>query len=103
MHTLHILIVHFFLASPKCSLYKKIDTDRVLCWNEATEDSGKTVFKAWEDRLGREKMVESDVDQELLFHVPLVAQVNDVCIHIHVLSKCIPEVYNNVGILLPVL
>ena len=29
-------------------------------------------------------MVESDVDQELLFHVPLVAQVNDVCIHIHV-------------------
>lgn len=60
------------IRTTKCSLYKKIDTDRVLCWNEAEEGTGKTVFKAWEDRLEREKCVDSDVDEELLFFVPLV-------------------------------
>ena len=54
------------------SLYQKIDIDRVLCWNEAEEGSGKTVFKAWEDRMDRDKTVESDVDPELLFHIPFV-------------------------------
>lgn len=63
------LVCSFF---PKSSLYKKIDTDRVLCWNEAEEGTGKTVFKAWEDRMEREKSVHSDVDQELLFYIPLV-------------------------------
>ena len=29
------------------SLYQKIDIDRVLCWNEAEEGSGKTVFCAF--------------------------------------------------------
>ena len=53
-----------------CSLYQKINTDGVMCWNEAEEGSGKMVFKAWEDRMDRDKMVESDVDPELLFHIP---------------------------------
>ena len=33
------------------SLYTRIDTMNVECLNEATADSGKKVFKAWEDRL----------------------------------------------------
>ena len=44
-----------------------------MCWNEAEEGSGRTVFKAWEDRMDRDEMLESDVDPELLFHIPLVS------------------------------
>ena len=35
----------------KYSLYLKIDTDRLECLNEEIPDSGKSVFKSWEDRL----------------------------------------------------
>ena len=73
------------------SLYQKIDTEKLECLNESEEGAGKTVFKAWEDRLDRDKVsvlqhartmytvtydnaleqfVESDVDEELLFYVP---------------------------------
>lgn len=38
------------------SLYTRIDIDNVECLNEAIEDSGKTVFKPWEERLDREKV-----------------------------------------------
>ena len=32
------------------SLYQKIDTLNVQCLNEAVEDSGKLVFKTWENK-----------------------------------------------------
>lgn len=38
------------------NLYQKIDKDRVECLNECQEGSGVTVFKAWEERLDREKV-----------------------------------------------
>ena len=38
------------------SLYLKIDTDRVVCLNEAEEESGKTVFKPWDQKLDKEKV-----------------------------------------------
>ena len=38
------------------SLYQKIDIDHVVCLNEEEEDSGKTIFKAWENRLDKEKV-----------------------------------------------
>ena len=38
------------------SLYQKIDIDHVICLNEEEEDSGKTIFKAWENRLDKEKV-----------------------------------------------
>ena len=38
------------------SLYQKIDIENVQCLNEVAENSGKTVFKAWEDRLSIDKV-----------------------------------------------
>lgn len=39
------------------SLYTKIDTHRVQCLNEAEEESGKLVFKAWDKRLDKEQVI----------------------------------------------
>ena len=47
------------------SLYKKIDLYKVQCMNEAEDGSGKEVFKAWEQRLDRNK-VSRDVTLKLL-------------------------------------
>ncbi|ESN90624.1 hypothetical protein HELRODRAFT_108687 [Helobdella robusta] len=52
------------------SLYSKIDIYKVQCLNEAVDESGRLVFKAWHERTDRSKFVESDVDQELLFNIP---------------------------------
>ncbi|KAL7646773.1 UNVERIFIED_CONTAM: hypothetical protein RMT77_002028 [Armadillidium vulgare] len=57
------------------SLYKKIDLTNVECLNEAVENSGKDVFKPWEERLSTEKFVESDVDEELLYNIPFTDQI----------------------------
>ncbi|BET02691.1 unnamed protein product [Nesidiocoris tenuis] len=57
------------------SLYSKIDIDNVECLNETVEDSGKTIFKPWEDRLNVEKYVESDADEELLINIPFTGNV----------------------------
>ncbi|XP_075729135.1 PITH domain-containing protein CG6153 isoform X1 [Rhipicephalus microplus] len=57
------------------SLYSKIDLDNVECLNEKEEGSGKLVFKPWEQRLDREKYVDSDVDEELLFNIPFTGNV----------------------------
>nr|CAD7196894.1 unnamed protein product [Timema douglasi]CAD7571577.1 unnamed protein product [Timema californicum] len=61
------------------SLYSKIDLENMECLNEKIENSGKDVFKAWEDRLNFEKviptLVESDVDEELLFNIPFTGNV----------------------------
>jgi hypothetical protein len=38
------------------SLYQKIDLENVSCLNEEIDDSGKTVFKAWEDRKNRDQV-----------------------------------------------
>ena len=39
-----------------CSLYQKINTERLECLNEAVEGSGKTVFKSWDDRMDKTKV-----------------------------------------------
>ncbi|GAB1598298.1 PITH domain-containing protein 1-like [Argonauta hians] len=57
------------------NLYLKIDTNRILCLNEAVEDSGKHVFKPWNERRSKEKYVESDVDEELIFNIPFTGHV----------------------------
>ncbi|XP_075525962.1 PITH domain-containing protein CG6153 isoform X3 [Dermacentor variabilis] len=62
-------------AGLQYSLYSKIDLDNVQCLNEVKEGSGKLVFKPWEKRLDREKYVESDADEELLFNIPFTGNV----------------------------
>ena len=44
------------LASCVGSLYQKIDMERLECLNESEEGSGKTVFKAWDDRQDKTKV-----------------------------------------------
>ncbi|CAH1183690.1 unnamed protein product [Phaedon cochleariae] len=57
------------------SLYNKIDKEHLECLNETIEGSGKTIFKAWEDRLNFDIFVESDADEELLFNIPFTGNV----------------------------
>ena len=38
------------------SLYSKIDMDNLECLNETQEESGKTIFKPWEQRLNYENV-----------------------------------------------
>jgi hypothetical protein len=35
----------------------KIDTEKVTCLNETVEDSGKLVFKPWDKRMDKEKVI----------------------------------------------
>lgn len=39
------------------NLYQKIDIGNVECLNEYEEGSGVTVFKPWESRLDRDKVI----------------------------------------------
>ncbi|XP_017787604.1 PREDICTED: PITH domain-containing protein GA19395 [Habropoda laboriosa] len=57
------------------NLYQKIDIENIECLNECEEGSGAVVFKPWENRLDRNKYVESDVDNELLFNIPFTGNV----------------------------
>ncbi|CAK9816171.1 PITH domain-containing protein GA19395 [Anthophora quadrimaculata] len=57
------------------SLYNKIDKENIECLNECEEGSGVFVFKPLEDKLDRNKYVESDVDNELLFNIPFTGNV----------------------------
>ena len=49
------------MSHPCNSLYQKIDTEKLECLNESEEGSGKTVFKAWDDRLDKTKVIISAV------------------------------------------
>ncbi|XP_052868240.1 PITH domain-containing protein GA19395 [Anopheles cruzii] len=57
------------------SLYEKIDLSNVECLNEEVENTGKSVFKAYNERLNYDKFVTSDADEELLFNIPFTGNI----------------------------
>eukprot|EP01111_Echinosteliopsis_oligospora_P012027 TRINITY_DN4086_c0_g1_i3.p1 TRINITY_DN4086_c0_g1~~TRINITY_DN4086_c0_g1_i3.p1 ORF type:complete len:204 (+),score=33.66 TRINITY_DN4086_c0_g1_i3:83-694(+) len=53
------------------SLFQKIATERVTCFNESVSGSGKNVFKPFDQRHDKVKYLESNEDDaELLLHIP---------------------------------
>jgi len=57
------------------SLFRRIDKENLTCLNERQDGSGKTIFKPWEERVVMDTVVESDVDEELLFNIPFTGNV----------------------------
>jgi len=57
------------------SLYMKIDMENMVCLNEESEGSGKSVFRPFEERLDFSKFVKSDADEELLFNIPFTGNI----------------------------
>ncbi|KAG7218648.1 hypothetical protein INR49_019965 [Caranx melampygus] len=56
-------------------LYSRIDLEKLQCLNESRDGDGKLVFKPWDQRQERDKYVESDADEELLFNIPFTGCV----------------------------
>lgn len=52
-----------------------VDLDKVRCLNEEFPNTGKLVFKAYDQRFDKAKYVASDCDGELLLIVPFTSSV----------------------------
>jgi hypothetical protein len=53
------------------SLYQHINFDNITTLNESIPKSGKSIVKkTWVERLEEQPELESDVDEQLLIHVP---------------------------------
>lgn len=52
------------------TLYNRISHAGIRTLNESEDGAGASVFKDWESRLDTKKFLESDVDEQLLIHVP---------------------------------
>ncbi len=57
------------------SLFQFIDRKHIKCLNESEANSGKKVFKPYDERLDSTISVESNIDGELLFTVYFTAEV----------------------------
>jgi len=57
------------------NLFSKIEMENLECLNEKLENSARQIFRPWDQRLVKDKFVESDVDEELLFNVPFTGNV----------------------------
>lgn len=57
------------------SLYQHISHDHIRTLNESEDNSGREIFKKWEDRFNTSKILESDVDEQLLIFVPFTGLV----------------------------
>lgn len=55
------------------SLYRYINFDGVTCLNELEVGSGRAILKkTWVERLQLSPVLESDIDEQLLIHIPCV-------------------------------
>ncbi|KAF8544069.1 PITH domain-containing protein [Trichophaea hybrida] len=58
------------------SLYRHIEFDKIVTFNEATPGSGKAIIKkTWDERLDVTTILESDADEQLLIYVPFTGDV----------------------------
>ncbi|CAG0909867.1 unnamed protein product [Cyprideis torosa] len=57
------------------ALFQKIDLMNLECLNEEIEGSGKSVFRAYADRLDQSKYVQSDDGADLIFNIPFTGLV----------------------------
>jgi len=55
------------------SLYDQIDFDGIRVLNESVSGSGRAIIhKTWAQRLDPSPELESDADEQLIIHIPLV-------------------------------
>ncbi len=52
------------------SLFQVIDLPKVICLNELEQDSGQKVFKPWHEKYSATPFLSSDVDEQLIIHIP---------------------------------
>ncbi|KIW09801.1 hypothetical protein PV08_11902 [Exophiala spinifera] len=53
------------------NLYKQINFESIITFNEAEPRSGAAIVqKTWDERLNEQPILESDADEQLLMHVP---------------------------------
>lgn len=53
------------------SLYQHVEFDKITTLNESVEGSGASVVKkSWDERLDTTRVLESDVDEQLLMLIP---------------------------------
>ena len=68
------------------NLYSRIDLQNLECLNESIENSGKSVFRPWDERLDREKVIHMflylDIDSKMLFPLSMlrVMQMKSCCL-----------------------
>lgn len=60
--------------STEFSIYTKINWSEFCTLNEAIKETGRKVFKPWENRLS-DDFVESDIDGDLIFNIPFTGEV----------------------------
>ncbi|EEB08818.1 proteasome interacting protein [Schizosaccharomyces japonicus yFS275] len=66
---------HAFESSPSDSLYNCIDLDKVFVLNEGEESAGSKVIKPWDKRYDDTDILKSDVDDQLIIHIPFTGSV----------------------------
>eukprot|EP01027_Heterolobosea_sp_BB2_P009620 GEZU01014169.1.p1 GENE.GEZU01014169.1~~GEZU01014169.1.p1 ORF type:complete len:212 (-),score=47.65 GEZU01014169.1:457-1092(-) len=63
------------LGGEEQTLYRFIDTTKVVCLNEYQPGAGKNVFKPFDQRKDKSKYLESNEDEELILHIPFTVSV----------------------------
>jgi hypothetical protein len=56
-------------------LYSQIDIDHVIGLNESQPGASATVIKPWHERYDLSKYVQSDVDEQLIIHIPFTGMI----------------------------